>query len=61
MGSFFRFDDLIGKTAEEAEELIKGHSYELKVGNAPIKTTEGANKVIQAVIEDGKIVSYKIL
>ena len=63
MSGILKFDDLNGKTVEEAEKLIKGFSYELRVknGKSPIKTTQGANQVIEVVLEDGKIVSYKVI
>ncbi|MEH1937287.1 MAG: hypothetical protein V7L14_27000 [Nostoc sp.] len=63
MSGILKFDDLYGKTIEEGEELIKGFSYELRVknGKSPTKPTQGANQTIVVVLEDGKIVSFKVI
>jgi hypothetical protein len=61
-GSYLQFGTLIGKTVEEAEELIKGFSYELRVKDGKFfKTTQGANQMIEVILEDEKIVSYKVI
>ncbi|MBE9002601.1 hypothetical protein IQ274_31560 [Nostoc sp. LEGE 12447] len=62
----FNFDKLIGKTIEEAKELIKGLNYELRVHPVDVwtglrATTQNANKAIIVILKDGKIAAYKVI
>ncbi|MBD2527888.1 hypothetical protein [Nostoc sp. FACHB-133] len=58
----FNPNQIISKTVEEAEELIKGLDYKLQVNNGTAwrQINPSEIKILYYVLKDEKIVSYEI-
>lgn len=57
MGSFVNFNHLLGKTMEEAENLIKGTNYKLRLeSNQKVFIDDVGIRIIYVTLENGIIV-----
>ncbi|MBD2360193.1 hypothetical protein H6G36_03095 [Anabaena minutissima FACHB-250] len=57
MGGFFNFNHLIGKTIEEAENLIKGMNYKLRIESSQnVFTDDVGIRIIYVVVDNGIII-----